>query len=53
MANTSIQNKNIVIVETVVMYGIINEIDVSVVVFSLKVSVVLTIHVVLDTRSCL
>ena len=43
MANTSIQNKNIVIVETVVMYGISNEIDVSVVVFCLKVSVVLTL----------
>ena len=42
MANTSIQNQNIVIVETVVMYGFCNEIDVSVVVFSLKVSVVLT-----------
>ena len=42
MANTSIQNKNIVIVETVVMYGVINEIDVIVVVFSLKVFVVLT-----------
>ena len=37
------KNKNIVIVETVVMYGIINEIDVSVVVFCLKVSVVPTI----------